>query len=610
MDKQLMKCLIRTVLIFLFCLPVSAQMQIQAGVFGPTGGSSVPGPFNLYVEDFSQGTNGSAPTNTQLCNSFYPGGACPSGASFTITNGASEITLSNAENYTWPAFSLTGGSWANTSTLSGAFAMGTNSNNVLLNYPTAVQSTVSKCTPVYTNWPQTTSASGRIDYDSLLQSSAMFNTMQMGNVPGTSISIQTECGGTQTGGNCTGGEGTNGTMPTSTWQIFCHITNNTSGNSYSAVWNAPTSGSPYTTGTLVANSLVTAISSTTGGTSVSSQLFGSGAGSGAGPSGYSIWAGAVIYCGLSSGQTSCGFPAAPFLQLLNPTDSPGSGNYTTGQTVTVTNPSSNTDTYCYTTCSTAGCTPTAPTASNGTCTSGTTYSGSFTATPPEAVSYIATRNGNQNSSVFTSDYVSPNATYVSSGQCEMNATATCTVSSLSIPSGDIIAAGCYSSGGVQTLTISDSNSDTPSYGSMVQESTDGFWGRVGMMKAGAIITTLTGHQSSTGQTSNCLFAWYSPGTLTGALDKTTGQDQPNTTNWTSGNTTTLSGSADLIVDFWTLGGTGHSSTYSDGSTQRITCSAATSCGLSDRTAWGTPGQAASGTWDANNYGLAMVLAIE
>jgi hypothetical protein len=605
--KGIMK---RLLLIMLLCSLAFAQgIGGKAGVGGSTGFGTgiVPGPFNLYVEDFSGITNGNAPTNTTLCVSFYPGAACPSGSSFTVTNGASVITADNTELYTWPAFTLTGGSWPNSSTVSGKLAMGTINNQVKFNYPTAVQAAVSECTPVYTNWPQTTTSTSRMDYNSLLQSSAMFNTFQFSDA-GTSIVLNTECGGTLTGGNCSGGEGINGTMPTGTWQILCHVTNNTTGASYSAAWNAPTSGSPFSTGTLVANSLVTALSSTTGGTSTASILFGTNNGSGAGPSGFNIWAGTTILCGLSSGQTSCGFPAAPFLQLLNPTDSPGSGNYSSGQTVTVSSPSANTDTFCYTTCTTTGCTPTAPTASNGSCTSGTTYSSSFTATPPEAVSYIATRNGNQNSSVFTSDYVPPNATYAGAAFATGSGSTTLAVSGLSIPSGDIIVCGNGNSSNGNT-GCTDSHSDTFSCSSVIADAGNGYVELCGAL-AGASVTSVTCSQTFSSHTINCSVAWYSKGTLAGTVDQTAGADNASGATWNTGNTATLAGSSDLVVGFW-QSCCSVTSTPTDGSTQRSSsaCTGTYQCALQDRTGWGTNGTFASGNWGSAS-GATAVIAIK
>ena len=612
MDLKLMRSLF-----FVILLAGCLHAQIMEQIFMTAPTTSIPGPYNVDVIDWSAGTNAGTPTNTTLCASFFPGAACPSGASFTVTNGASEITYSNAQTYLWPAFSLTGGAWANTSTVSGSFAMGTNNNHVVFNYPTAVQGTVSKCTPHYTNWPQTTTSISRVDFDDLVQSSSLFNTMQLSNA-GTSTGITTECGGTVTGGNCTGGEGTNGNMPTSTWQIFCHIVNNATGTSYSAVWNAPTSGSPLTTGTLVTNSLVTNNSSTTGGTSTASLLFGSGTGSGGGPSTFSTWSGAAVFCGLNATQTSCGFPAAPFLQLLSPSDSPGSGNYTSNQTVTATNPSTATDSIYYTTCTTVGCTPSTPT------TSSTLYSGSFTATPPEAISYIATRTGNQSSAVTTSTYVQPNASFVgasriiTSGVTTANALVAITISSFTgtsgtltftnsgtnlltagetvalsgftggntglngqsvtvlsaslsttvfeatvtgsgyssgtgtatpnIPSGDIIVCGNgNSSNGISACT--DSHSDTYTCGSITPD-----WGNGDVeicgAKAGATVTTVSCNQTSAGATINCLVSWYSPGTLAGTVDQTAGNNNASGSTWTTTATSTLGGSADLVVGMW------------------------------------------------------------
>ena len=128
-----------------------------------------------------------------------------------------------------------------------------------------------------------------------------------------------------------------------------------------------------------------------------------------------------------------------------------------GQTVTITNISSVTDSYYYTTCSSAGCTAATPT------TASTLVSGTITATPPEQVCAISARAAPYNNPVSAAtcaNYISPNATYVGSGQCSSaSGTATCTISSLSIPSGDIIVVGMDGggSGGTNTLTVADSN---------------------------------------------------------------------------------------------------------------------------------------------------------
>ncbi len=207
------------------------------------------------------------------------------------------------------------------------------------------------------------------------------------------------------------------------------------------------------------------------------------------------------------------------------------------------------------------------------------------------------------------------ATYVSSTACNMASTvASCTNGSLSISSGNIIVVGLTATGAPgNTITASDSNSDSPSCNTAVEENTDAFSVRICIMKAGASVTSVTCTQGTpTGNTAGCVVAWYTPGSLTGAIDQSTGQDQPNTTNWSSGNTATLSGSNDLVVDYWAMGSNSVTSTYSDGSTQRINNSAgAASNALSDRNVSGTTAVAASGTWTpAPNYGACMVMAIK
>jgi hypothetical protein len=134
-----------------------------------------------------------------------------------------------------------------------------------------------------------------------------------------------------------------------------------------------------------------------------------------------------------------------------------------------------------------------------------------------------------------------------------------------------------------------------------------------MFMAGATVTTITCSKSlATGNAGNCLYAYYSPGTLSAVVDVTTGQDQPNTTNWTSGSTASLAGAAELIVGAWfDFTNNSVTNTTTDGSTQRVTCSGVDgSCGLQDSTAWSTGAASVTGTWNGNNYGTAIVMAIK
>jgi hypothetical protein len=591
-----MKRLSFILLLAVACFLLTGQSTMR----GPMLATAPTSAFNFTLFDYGTCTNASAPTTGCLGSSTYPGGAPPTGGSFTVTNTNTDLLVSNAVSYNWPTFSLTGGAWANNSSNSLRLAYGgTQGDNIRFLFPTStVQATVSSCTPIYSTIPQGTSTSGRIDTWTLQNNSAGFTNMQVNN-GGSVLQLLTECGNQPVSGNCVtySDEVTNmSPLPTSTWEIMCEQqTSGASGTSYSAVWNTPQAG-----GALVANSLASSTANGTNGvgalTAEETQI-----GVSAGPAGYYSYFGAQIFCGLINSQTSCPFPLVPGLQLFSPTDSPGSGNYSGAQTVTVTDSPSTGSIY-YTTCTSAGCTPSTPT------TGSTLYSGSFTATPPEAVSYIAALANYVTSTVSTSYYVSPNAAYVGSAQCQAVAVASCTMSSLSIPSGDIIVVASESNSG--TLTISDSHSDSPSYGTAVHEAADGFYARLGIMKAGATVTTITCTQSPTSNTDSCVAAWYSPGSLGGTVDQTAGQDEQNLSLWTSGNTAALAGASELVIGYWVLPFTGGTSTYSDGSTARINCSLTVSCALTDRTAWGTAATAASGTWNGTDYGLALVMAIQ
>jgi hypothetical protein len=599
-----------------------AHGQLVQEIITNSGGS-VTGPFNFTLFDWGACTSGSAPptgaTQTTGCaaTSVYP--SLPSGASFSITNTNTDLLISNTHHFTYPTFSLTGGAWPNTSTNSLRIAYGgTAGDNSTFNLPTSgIQNTVSDCVPFYTTLPQTTSFTGRIDTWTMGASASQFTNMQLEN-GGTELYTPTECGVTGTT-NCTGGEFVpTGSMPTGTWQIWCEVqTLGANGSAYDAVWNPATGAlcdgsSCGTSGTLVSGSLMTnSATATTGLTNIKQETQ---LGVNPGPTGgYFSWWGPEIHCGLISSQTACGFPVAPGLQLIPPSLSPGSGNYGSGQTVTITNISSVTDSYYYTTCTSAGCTAATPT------TGSTLVSGTITATPPEQVCAISARAAPYNnpvSSATCANYIQPNAGYVGSGQCvSASGTATCSNTGLSIPSGDIIivAMDGGGSGGTNTLTVADSNTDTPTYTTAVKETTNGWYSRMAMFKAGATITSITCTKSlATGNAGNCLYSYYSPGTLSGVVDVTTGQDQPNTTNWTSGSTASLAGAAELIVGAWfDFTNNSVTNTTTDGSTQRVTCSGADgSCGLQDSTAWSTSAASVTGTWNGNNYGTAIVMAIK
>jgi hypothetical protein len=473
--------------------------------------------------------------------------------------------------------------------------MGTAGDNMTFNFPSStVQNTVSSCVPVYTNWPQSTvSSPGQIDAW-YINASDSFITFQLENLSDV-LQVGTECGSSGSGGNCS--SFLNGGMPTSTWEIACHVqTLGANGSSFQAIWATPQNG-----GGLVANSLsLNTGTSTTGGVNEAQVT---GLGTHGGPSGYDVDYGPEILCGLTSSQTSCGFPLAPGLQLVSPTMSPTSGNYSSSQTVTISNISPQSDSYYYTTCSTPGCTPATPT------TSSTLVTGTITVTPPEAVSAIAARTSNPSSAVTTAVYVQPNATYVGSAGTNGTATAV-TISGLSIPSGDIIVVGNGSSNTGVLNGVADSNSDTSTCGSIVNDTVNNYSAEACEMKAAATVTTITCKQTSGGSTINCLVAWYSPGTLSGTVDATAGADNQRTGPWSSGNTASLQGSSDLVVDFWfTCCST--TSTYSDGSTQRVVATGTYNSGLSDRTGWGSSPAYASGKWSGlTDSGSVVVIAIK
>src|SRR5580698_8529116 len=160
------------------------------------------------------------------------------------------------------------------------------------------------------------------------------------------------------------------------------------------------------------------------------------------------------------------------------------------------------------------------------------------------------------------------ATYVGSAQCVPAAATSCALTGLSIPSGDLIVCAMMNAGGGSgdTLTCSDSNTDTPSYTAQYNETAGNNNDvRLGLFTAGATISSVTCHQVS--GTMACGVAWYSPGTLAGTIDQSTGQDNPSTTAWTTGATSTLSGSTDLVAVLWGIDNTGFTSTYTTG-TQR------------------------------------------
>jgi hypothetical protein len=204
------------------------------------------------------------------------------------------------------------------------------------------------------------------------------------------------------------------------------------------------------------------------------------------------------------------------------------------------------------------------------------------------------------------------ATYVNSAQCTAGPTAlSCTISSLSIPAGDIIVCGVGASD--SGPTCADSNSDTPQCTSVVEETTDAQYGIICVLKAGATITTITGSQTFA-DSINTQAAWYSPGSLAGTLDKSAGaqQENPGGAIWNTGNTATLTSANELQADFWYTenGGGGFTSTYSDGTTQRIHTCAQGCSAISDKGLSSTTAVAGSGTLNSAAYFLAIVATVK
>lgn len=587
----------RLLLSIILIITPTARAQFFAPIMGV---SSVPGPFNYTIFSSTATCPASVvPTTACLGTSTFP--SLPSGASYTVTNTNTDVTVDSSVFYNWPTFSVSGGDWPNNSVNSLSLATGTAGDSVKFVFPSAtVQNTTSTCTPIYSTLAQGTSFTGRIDLWTMQNNggSEFFN-MQLSNA-GSSLSVSTECGTGGSGGNCGTGanEVANGVLPTSSWYIWCEmITSGASGSAYDGIWQTPQNG-----GAMVANSLASQTGSNLTGLKNSAQLTQLGVNGGA--SAHKINFGDQIGCGITTGQTPCPFPVGPGLQLPTPSDSPGSGSYSGVQTTTASDISPVANIY-YTTCLSAGCSPSTPTSTD------TLYSGSFTTSPPQANSYISCYPNYSCSTVSTSNYASQNAAYISSGQCEApSGTTSCTVGSLSIPSGSIIVVGGAISIGAGVLTVSDSNSDTPTYTTVYFDPSSFFSTWPAVMKAGSTVTSVTCSRTmQTGSTMNCIVAWYSPGTLSAALDKAAGLPQQGVQIWNSGNTAILSTPSDLLIDFW-ISPSNVTSTYSDGSTQRITCSSGLHCGFSDRTGWGTPGQAASGTLSGGASIVSNVIAIK
>jgi hypothetical protein len=190
------------------------------------------------------------------------------------------------------------------------------------------------------------------------------------------------------------------------------------------------------------------------------------------------------------------------------------------------------------------------------------------------------------------------ATVTGSGYSSGTGTAT-----PNIPSGDIIVCGNGNSSNGNTA-CTDSHSDTYTCSSLATDSGNGDVEICGA-KAGATVTTVSCNQTFSGHTINCLVSWYSPGTLAGTVDQTAGNDNASGATWTTTATSTLGGSADLVVGVW-QSCCSVTSTPTDGSTQRILCTGTYQCALQDRTAWGTPGTAATGNWVSASGAAAVI----
>ena len=144
---------------------------------------------------------------------------------FSVTNTNTDVKGSTAHSFLWPTFTLTGGAWANNTTLSLALTLGTAGDGIHYNFPSSGQAQTSTCAPIFRNWPQSAGLSSRVDLWVLDSPGAPFINTQLAGTATPTLNMLTECGGTATGGNCPAGEGTNGVFPTSTWQISCHYIN-------------------------------------------------------------------------------------------------------------------------------------------------------------------------------------------------------------------------------------------------------------------------------------------------------------------------------------------------------------------------------------------------
>lgn len=200
--------------------------------------------------------------------------------------------------------------------------------------------------------------------------------------------------------------------------------------------------------------------------------------------------------------------------------------------------------------------------------------------------------------------------FVSTAKCNNAASGTCTSSGLSIPSGDIIFVEIAQRGNA-TASVSDSHSDASTCGGVLAYEVSNDNSVQGCtMVAGATVTTVTCVAGAVDAV-ECLMAWYTPGSVAGTVDKSTGQDQPNVTTWTSGATATLTSSNELVVDIWGILNPGITSTYSDGATSRNTCAGGVySCALADRNVSTTAAVTASGTFSGATFAAAGIVTVK
>lgn len=383
--------------LFLVSSPAFAQMPIFPGVFSPFS-SSCTGPANYWtVVDYSGGTNGAYPTTTTMGTSTFD---LPSGGSYTVSDTNDSLAFStSAHTALTPTPCLNNTTFPNTSTLGLSLTTGiTASDTIQLVYPlSGVPNTQSDCIDVYTTIPQTVTAFGRMDlhFLSATGTSGDFVEFQLQNESGTELLMNTEFGG---------GEGAGGyNFPTDTWVTVCSMMN-IGGQNYQAAWN-------YSTGAFIAAAYSTEPANS-GATTPNYVQWGSGtAGSQIGPTGYNVYFSNEFICGLVSAATNCPFPLKYGMQIMTPNDIPGPGSYSSTQTVTIEDaPVSGgsflskwaSPTFCYTTDGTT------PTGSSGTCSHGTTYSGTFNISSfPTTLQYIATSANYQNSALQTSVYSAP-----------------------------------------------------------------------------------------------------------------------------------------------------------------------------------------------------------